>query len=124
MELLEAAAEYSGESRNALADRLLSEGARIDRHPLIRFRSSARGRRPALLVGTRLYVHQVVATLRSEHGNVAHTATYLEIEPRLVQAAADYYAEFTAEIDEDAEIARAVEEDERERWERGQQAFA
>jgi len=124
MELLETAANDSGESRNALADRLLGEGARLERHPLIRFRSGARGRRQPFVFGTRLYVYQVVATLRAEEGSVERAAEYLGIEPKLARAAADYYAEFTDEVDQDAAIAAEIERDERARWERGRRALA
>ena len=54
------------ESRNALADRLLGEAVRLERHPLIRFHEGASGRRQPLVVGTRLYVHQVMCHRASE----------------------------------------------------------
>ncbi|MEA2500076.1 MAG: hypothetical protein QOD01_187 [Actinomycetota bacterium] len=90
LELLDAAAATSGESRNALADRLLGEGVRLERHPLIRFHRGAAGRRQPLVAGTRLYVHQIMSTLR---------------------------AEFADEVDEDTAVAGSVERDERARWE-------
>src|SRR5207248_7733562 len=69
LELLEEAAADSGESRNALADRLLGEGVRTERHPLIRFHQGGSGRRQPLLAGTRLYVHQIISTVRSSGGD-------------------------------------------------------
>ena len=122
--LLDQLAENNGESRNALADRLLGEALRLERHPLIRFSSGAGARRQPLVVGTRLYVHQVVSTVRAGNGNTEEAGEYLSLSPRLIRAALDYYAEFTDEVDSDAETAARVEDDERARWERQQRALA
>jgi uncharacterized protein (DUF433 family) len=124
IELLDAAAAAGGESRNALADRLLGEAVRLERHPLIRFRRGAAGRRQPLVVGTRLYVHQVMSTLRAGHRDIDEAAAYFDIAPRLVRAAVEYYAEFADEVDEDAAVAESIERDERARWERQQRALA
>ena len=51
---------------------------RQDEHPLIYFRESAAGRRPALL-GSRLDVAAVLTTLRQNENSVDETADYLEI---------------------------------------------
>lgn len=122
--LLDDAAERAGESRNALAERLLGEALRTARHPLIRFRNGAAGRRRPALVGTRLYVHQMVSTVRVHDGDADETAAYLGLEPRLVRAALDYYADFRDEVDADLEAAQRAEEEERARWERQQRALA
>jgi uncharacterized protein (DUF433 family) len=124
IELLDEAAAAGGESRNALADRLLGEAVRLERHPLIRFHHGFGGRRQPLVVGTRLYVHQAVATLRASDGNIEEAADYLGVAPRLVRAAVEYYAEFTDEVDDDTAVAGRVEADERARWERQQRALA
>jgi len=124
IELLDAAAATSGESRNALADRLLGEAVRLERHPVIRFRRGAAGRRQPLIVGTRLYVHQVMSTLRANRGDIDEAAAYLGIAPRLVRAAVEYYAEFASEVDEDSAAAESIERDERARWERQRRALA
>lgn len=123
-ELLDAAAAVGTESRNALADRLLGEAVRLERHPLIRFHAGAAGRRRPLVVGTRLYVHQVIATVRAAHGDSEEAAAYLGIAPRFVRAAVQYYADFADEVDEDAAAAERVERDERARWEREQRTLA
>ena len=123
VELLDAAALSTGETRNALADRLLGEALRVDRHPLIRFDAGAAGRRQPRVVGTRLDVHQVVSTVRANDVSVDATAEYLGIDPRLVRAALDYYAEFTDEVDADADEADRVAETERARWERVQHSL-
>lgn len=124
VELLDARAAFGRESRNALADRLLGEAVRLERHPLIRFHEGASGRRQPLVVGTRLYVHQVIATVRASSGDVDEAASYLGIPARLVRAAVEYYAEFADEVDEDAEVAATAERDEHARWERQQRALA
>ena len=118
VELLDAAAARGGETRNALADRLLGEALRVERHPLIRFDAGVAGRRQPRVVGTRLDVHQVVATVRANDVSVDATADYLGIDPRLVRAALDYYAEFADEVDADAAEADRAAETERARWER------
>jgi len=76
------------------------------------------------LSGTRLLVRQVVAQLRDARGDVDEVADYLGIERSLVRAARDYYADFGAEIDVDAEWAASVEASEHARWERQQAALA
>jgi uncharacterized protein (DUF433 family) len=122
--LLDAAAATGRETRNALVDRLLGEALRLERHPLIRFHEGASGRRQPLVVGTRLYVHQVIATVRASDSDIEEAATYLAVAPRLVRAAVEYYADFTDEVDDDAASATRIELDERARWERQQRALA
>jgi len=124
VELLDEQAAAAGGSRNALADRLLGEALRVEHHPLIRFRQGAGGRRQPLVVGTRLAVHQVVATLRAHDGDVEETASYFGVSPRQVRAALDYYADFRDEVDADAAAAEQSARAERDRWERQQRALA
>lgn len=124
IELLDDAAAGGVESRNALADRLLGEALRLERHPLIRFQQGASGRRQPIVTGTRLSVHQIISTLRASNGDVDEAAAYFTIGARLVRAALEYYAEFADEIDEDAAVAARIERDERARWERRQRALA
>jgi uncharacterized protein (DUF433 family) len=124
LELLEAAAAASGESRNALADRLLGEAVRVQTHPLIRFQQGAGGRPQPLLVGTRLYVYQIISTLKASAGDVEEAASYLGLTPRQVRAALGYYADFRDEVDADAAAAERVAHVERARWERQQRSLA
>lgn len=93
---------------NALAERLLDEGVRRERHPLIFFRQGAAGRRPAL-VGTRLDVDKVIDTVRNSDGSAEEAAEYFEIPEHWVRACLRYYAEFRDEVDA---------------WARAQQEFA
>jgi uncharacterized protein (DUF433 family) len=124
LDLLDAMAKAAGTSRNALADRLLSEAIRTETHPLIRFRPGALGRRRALVAGTRLYVYQVISTLRGNDGDIEQTAQDFAVTPQLIRAALAYYADFTDEVDEDAAVAAQLEREERDRWERQQRAIA
>ena len=124
LELLDGLAATSGQSRNSIAERLLSEAIRNETHPLIRFRSGAMGRRQPILAGTRLYVHQVIATLRGNDGDIGRTAADFGISPQQVRAAVAYYADFRDEVDDDTAAAARVEQEERERWERQQRAIA
>jgi uncharacterized protein (DUF433 family) len=123
LELLGERAGETAESRNALAERLLEEGVRTDRHPLISFRQGASGRRRPALGGTRLDVTQVVTTVRGEGGDIAAAAEYLSVPERLVQAAVNYYADFTEEIDALQTGEQAHADAERRRWERAQQVL-
>jgi len=98
LDALDGLAAERGQSANALAGRLIEEGLRTERHPLIAFRHGEGGRRPALL-GSRLDVWQVVETVRENGGSVAGTAAYLAQPEIKVQAALRYYAEYRNEID-------------------------
>src|SRR5438876_9723599 len=102
LELLDAAAATSGESRNALADRLLGEAVGLERHPLIRFHRGAAGRRQPLVGGSRLYVHQVMSTLRASGRDINEEDDYLGVDPRLARAAVDSHVELAVEVDEHA----------------------
>lgn len=123
IELLDAAAANGSQSRNALADRLLGEAVRVERHPLIQFHVGAAHRSQPRIVGTRLEVHQVVSTVRANAGDADEAAAYLAIDRRLVRAALDYYGEFADEVDADAAVAAELANLERARWERAQRAL-
>jgi uncharacterized protein (DUF433 family) len=123
-ELLDEAAATASESRNALADRLLGEALRTERHPMIRFRAGAAGRREPHVLGTRLLVRQIVATVEAHEGNLDGAATYLQVPSSQVRSAVAYYADFRDEIDDDVRWALRIEAEERARWERAQGAMA
>ncbi len=123
LDLLGERAAETSESRNALAERLLDEGLRIDRHPLIRFRAGGAGLRRPALVGTRVYIWQVIDTLRREDGDVAAAADYLGLSEAMVRAAVDYYADFTEEIDAYRAEEHAFAERERERSDRARRVL-
>lgn len=118
------AASTGAVSRNALADRLLGEALRTEHHPLIRFRAGSAGRRQPQLTGTRLYVYQIISTLRAVDGDATEAAESLGLRPHQIEAALAYYAEFQEEIDADTATAIEIEAAERTRWERRQRALA
>ncbi|MDQ3630608.1 MAG: hypothetical protein M3417_04895 [Actinomycetota bacterium] len=123
LELLGERAEQTSESRNALAERLIDEGLRMDRHPLISFRTGGSGQRRPALVGTRLDVWQLINLLRDENGDVAVTAESMGVSGHMVQAAIDYYADFRDEIDAYAAAEETSSREAHERWERAQRVL-
>lgn len=123
MDLLDARAAALSETRNALVERLLAEGLRTDRHPLVSFRGGTDGARRPGLVGTRLSVVQVVETLRASGNELGEAARYLGLPERHVRAAISYYADFQDEVDELAARDRDVERRELERVERAQRVL-
>lgn len=92
-------ARMRGESRNAIVDRYIEEGARMDDHPGVVFRDGPAGRR-AGLAGSGLDVWEVIETIRANDGSRAEAAAYLGVTERLVQAAIGYHASHPDEIDE------------------------
>lgn len=113
----------AGSGQTALVQRYIDEGIRQDEHPLIYFRQGAAGRRPSLL-GSRLDVAEAIETIRQNNSSIEEAASYLEIPVEQLEAAARYYGEYTDEVDELIERARAAAERERERWRRGHEALA
>jgi uncharacterized protein (DUF433 family) len=105
-----------------LARALLDEGLRREKYPGIVFRTTPSGREAAL-EGRRLYVWQVMETVRASDGNVDESAEYLAVRPDQVRSALDYYAEYGPEIDQLIHENRHDTTQARERWERQQQAL-
>ena len=110
----------SGESRNAMVDRLLNESLRIEKHPFIRFITGASGRREAHIVGTRWKVRQIIVTLKGEKGQLDSVIKGFDLTELQVRAAVSYYADFSDEIDADIERESVDAEQQRVRWEREQ----
>lgn len=113
----------SAQSRNALTERYIAEGVRLDEHPEIYFRDGALGRRAAL-IGTRLDVWQVIDTLQSSGNSVADVADYLGLPNGRVRAAVRYYAAFRDELDELAAREHAVAERAEDAWRAEQELLA
>jgi uncharacterized protein (DUF433 family) len=118
LDLLDARAREAGQAGNSLAQRVLDEGLRTDRHPLIHFREGGSGDRRPALVGTRLYVLQVIETLRASEQSREEAVDYLGLTPAQVQACVSYYAEFSDEVDAHADEEREFARREEERWRR------
>ena len=110
----------SGESRNAMVDRLLNESLRIEKHPFVRFITGASGKREAHIVGTRWKVRQIIVTLKGEKGQLDSVIKGFDLTEQQVRAAVSYYADFTDEIDADIERDSVDAEQQRVRWEREQ----
>jgi uncharacterized protein (DUF433 family) len=122
-EELERRARERGVARNALTERYIAEGVRMDEHPEIAFREGTLGRR-AILTGTRLDVWQVIETVRACANSVQEAAGYLGLPTARVEAALNYYAVYRDEIDEIAERERAVAVRAEATWRAGQELLA
>lgn len=123
LDLLEQRARERRQTGNRLAERLIDEGLRTLDHPLIQFRQGASGERRPALAGSRLYVWQVVDTVRASDGSVAAAAEYLGLSRARVQACVSYYADFRDEVDAYAEEERELARREQERWRREQEVL-
>jgi uncharacterized protein (DUF433 family) len=120
---LERRAHELAAPRNALTERYIDEGVKMDEHPGIYFRSGALGRRAAL-TGTRLDVWQVVDTVRSSGNSLTDAAEYLGLPLPKLAVAAGYYAAHRDEVDEIAERERTVAERAEATWRAGRELFA
>jgi uncharacterized protein (DUF433 family) len=116
-------ARLLGEKHTTLAERYLDEGVVMDEHPGIHFVDGALGRRPAVL-GSGLDVWEIVEVAKDNGGSVADTASYLEIDPRLVESALRYYGAYRDEIDDWIERARMLGEREESTWRAAQEAIS
>lgn len=106
-----------------LAERYLEEGVLMDEHPSIHFVDGAMGRRPAVL-GTGLDVWEIVEVAIDNGGSVPDTASYLEIDPRLVESALQYYGSNREEIDNWIARIHALNEREEAKWRAAQEAIS
>jgi len=120
---LDRLAREQQQTRTALVERLLDEGLRMEKHPLIWFREGGAGRRPAL-VGTRLDVWQVIETIRQNDNSPAEAAAYLDTPLSHIEACVAYYAEYRDEIDAWTALEREFADRAFEAWQRSQQLFA
>lgn len=120
---LDRRARERGVPRNALTERYIAEGVRMDEHPGIAFREGALGRR-AVLAGTRLDVWQVIETVRDSGNSVEEAAEYLGLPVSRIQVAVDYYALHRDEIDDIAEREHAAAERAEAAWRAGEELFA
>jgi len=104
-----------------LAQRYVEEGLRMDEHPLVRFAEGPAGRR-ARLVGTGKDVWEVIAAVRDNDGDIAETASYLEMPLGLVQAAVAYYGAYPVEIDQWIDLNEQEAAEAHAAWTAGQAA--
>jgi len=113
----------SGEPIVRLAQRYISEGMRLDRHPGIFFRDGAAGRRAVVIGGPDVW--EVIAAARSapERGEqlVGALAERTGSPVEKIRTAIRYYAEFPEEVDrfiaaneqEAAQLERVLENEQR-----------
>lgn len=123
LERLRERARLLGQKHTTLAERYLEEGVLMDEHPGIQFVEGAMGRRPAV-AGTGLDVWEIVEVAKDNDGSVAETATYLEIDPRLVESALRYYGSNREEIDDWIARIHALNEREEANWHAAQEAIS
>jgi hypothetical protein len=101
-ERLQREAVRAGEPPASLAERLIDEGLRQRRHPLIRFVDGPTGRRARLLQGPDVW--EVVSFIQRSDADgedkVAHATEWLATSSPHVEAALAYYAAFPDEVDE------------------------
>jgi uncharacterized protein (DUF433 family) len=119
-QLLDRRVGESGESRNAMVDRLLNESLRLEKHPFVRFITGAAGRREPHILGTRWKVRQIIVTLKGEKGQLDSVIKGFDLTELQVRAAVSYYADFSDEIEADIERDSVDAEQQRVRWEREQ----
>jgi len=108
-------AKRLGQLKSDLVERYLEEGVRMAEYPGIVFHEGPAGRRPGV-AGHRLDVWEVVETVRNEGGNREAGAACLGLNPHLVTAALDYYADYRQEIDACIECNAALAEEAEIAW--------
>ncbi|HVX20500.1 MAG TPA: hypothetical protein VHB02_04065 [Acidimicrobiales bacterium] len=84
-----------------MAEELIDEGLRMRRHPGVVFRPGPAGRRPALLDGPEVWevIGGLVGGDVPPEDRVQRSMDLFDLRREDVEAALDYYAEFTDEID-------------------------
>lgn len=120
------AAARRGTSASALAEQLIDEGLRQETHPLVVFRDGPTGRRAALINGPDIWevVTAIVGSDIPPARREARVADLLGLSRAQVDAAMDYYAEFTDEIDERISFNRAEADRQLGLWEQKQRLLA
>ena len=123
LERLRARARLLGQKHTVLAERYLAEGVLMDDHPGIHFVDGPAGRRPAVM-GTGLDVWEIIEVAKGNNGSVEKAASYLEIDPRLVETAIRYYGSNRDEIDDWIARTHEFNEQEEARWRAGRTALS
>ena len=88
-------------SPSKLVNRYVREGLRMDKHPVIAFKTTPHGRRAVVASRPGLQVVDIIGTWQGERQDVAATARYLHMSEDDVRAVLGYYAEYKKEIDQD-----------------------
>lgn len=123
LERLRERARLLGQKHTVLAERYVAEGVLMDEHPGIHFVDGPMGRRPAVM-GTGLDVWEIVAVAKDNAGSIEETASYLEVDARLVETATRYYGSNRDEIDDWMARVRDLNEREEAKWRAAQDALS
>lgn len=120
---LKAAAARSNVAMSPLAEQLIEEGLRMREHPQVIFRDGTSGRRPALVAGPEIadVIGAVVGGDVPRAMRRQRAAEHLSIPVAAIDAALDYYAAFTDEVDADLAARQSLADEMERRWRRGQQ---
>lgn len=123
---MRAAATSSGSSTSALAEELIDEGLQLRQHPLLVFRDGPTGRRAALPAGPDVWevMGGLIGGDVAPGARVERAVTTLGLTRQQIEAALDYYAEHTAEIDAQIAANAAAAAASEERWQRRQALLA
>ena len=125
-ERLKRGAAERAESISSAGERLIDEGLRMEAHPGIVFRDGPSGRRAGLAAGPDVW--EVAGLLRDLTGSVeervAAAAAQLGHTSAQVRAASRYYAEFTAEIDDEIKRNDDIADRESAAWENERRLLA
>lgn len=119
-ERLKAAAARSGVAMSPLAEELIEQGLRMREHPQVVFRDGPVGHRPALVAGPEIadVIGAIVGGDVLPDERREWVADLLGIELAMVDAALEYYAAFTEEVDEDLAERRRLADELEARWRR------
>jgi hypothetical protein len=121
-EQLKAEAGARHVSSSALAEELIEEGLRTRRHPLIVFRDGATGRRAGLVGGPDVWevIGGLVGGDVPTEDRLDRAVEVFGLSARQVEAALDYYADFTDEIDGELAANVAAVDEAETAWRRRQ----
>ena len=119
-ERLQAEAAARQASTSALAEELIDEGLRVRRHPLVGFRDGAAGRRACVVGGPDVWelIGGLIGGDIPPSERVNRAVDLFGARREQVEAALDYYAEFTSEIDELIEVNHREAEEAERLWRR------
>jgi hypothetical protein len=96
----------------------LEEGLRSRHHPLIAFRDGPSGRRAGLVGGPDVWevIGGLVGGDVPAEARIERSVELFGLAPQQAEAALDYYADFTAEIDGEIVANRAVVDEAEAAW--------
>lgn len=113
-------------SSSALAEELIEEGLRSRRHPLVIFRDGPTGRRAALVGGPDVWevIGGVVGGDVPTDVRIERAIEMFGLSAQQVNAALDYFASFTAEIDDEIAANLKAADEAEAAWRRRQDVLA